>query len=1352
MLLDVLSTTSVLRPVLAILIVSLIVRVIRNKYGYGIDSIPGPFLASCSDLWRLYVVSRRHPHTVHQRLHRKYGELVRLGPNCVSVSDPEVIKTVYGINAGFNKSDFYIVQQPITKDGTSLEGIFSTTNEKYHAKLRKAVSSAYAMSTLVQFEPFVDSTTTVFLRELSNRFADRTGEAGICDFGTWLQYYAFDVIGELTYSRRLGFVEQGVDVSNIIHDNEKMLDYVSIVGQMPFLHWVFLKNPIRVLLSRLGLFDSSVPAVAFAKRCIDDRLHPRKHTTHTDGDDSATKKRDFLARFIEARQKDPNFMTNDRILALTTANMFAGSDTTAITLRAVFDNLLRKPHCLRRLLQELEEQHNRGNLKRGDGLVDWTEVHDLPYLSAVIKEALRFHPAAGLPLERIVPSGGTTVKGTYIPAGTIVGCSAWTLHQSSAIFGESPDQYRPERWIDVSKDKLAEMNNSLFSFGAGARTCIGRNISMLEMYKLVPAVLKKFELQLVEPAEPLRLHNAWFVKQRGMNRLLMDILYPSEHLTSTEASDAQSTPHKRACSECARKKTKCDMRRPVCSLCKRIGARCEYPQYQRRRTHRVRRSCHSHAESAAPVEEPAQCQYPIQISAQLEQSHLYTPPSMSSGDWLIPSGEIFLNVPSCQSRSLDEVMPNLPQASDSDGGQFGLTNELNGHEDSGHSNSLTFDPFASLNFLGNQDMSDMTDNRNPSATIHPLTPPNCRSGLTSLEISAETADHLLELYFEKVQPMLPLLHRPKILAEFLTRNPSDELRHQDLDFESALLLNSMFALSARFSERGQSRSCDPLLRGEQFAKAAQALYDSRQQDPDEPPLSMRYLQGFILVTFYRMTVRPSYQAWIGIGICSRLAHALSIHEVDRNTEPHQRPTAQDWVDREEKRRAWWIIYEMDNFASYISGRPFSIDSSRADVLLPISDAAWFECHPAPSGFISTKGVATAWRSLVDSGNQDAYAWFLISSYLCRIAQEEADKRHPTPAGLSIVQSAIQCFLLSLPPCLRLSRQGFRSHSFRDANWVGSIHLLIDSAQLTIALAVRKQDLLPQYGESYPRNQHRPSNGFPTTGPRASNSTTLTDLECYGQLSGKNRLHGMRVWSADDVHCVNPFMSVALVAPAAVHFAAGVAAAWEQDGTEEALSELEGAMIEMVLNRIAEYWGIGTFCRDLLQALKASDPMDVIRVLGLKVTWVKNIVLRSNALRSRAGIPACELNCRSLFKPASSSSMFSTPPEWRTCVKRAFREARARALVRNKALGADGRNELAISDDWLTMAEKRRAPYYGLTEGFNASTDSFVSVDQRHLESPRGLLQERGLEDLFSDHVLQVLALCWNRLDSWPDTG
>src|ERR1041384_929182 len=104
--------------------------------------------------------------------------------------------------------------------------MFNTTDERFHAKLRRAVSNAYAMSTLVNFEPLVDSTSTEFLKQLKQRYADRADASGVCDFGLWLQYYAFDVIGELTYSKRLGFVDGGVDVDHIIGNLEWLLNYV----------------------------------------------------------------------------------------------------------------------------------------------------------------------------------------------------------------------------------------------------------------------------------------------------------------------------------------------------------------------------------------------------------------------------------------------------------------------------------------------------------------------------------------------------------------------------------------------------------------------------------------------------------------------------------------------------------------------------------------------------------------------------------------------------------------------------------------------------------------------------------------------------------------------------------------------------------------------------------------------------------------------------------------------------------------------------------------------------------------------------------------------------------------------
>lgn len=208
-----------------------------------------------------------------------------------------------------------------------------------------------------------------------------------------------------------------------------------------------------------------------------------------------TKRKDFLSRFKEARLKDPDFISEKRVLSLTVANMFAGSDTTAITLRAVLYFLLRDPSKMEKLLEELDRESKAGHFSRDDALVLWEEARNLPYLGAVINEALRCHPAAGLPLERVVPAHGLSIAGHDLPAGTIVGCSAWVLHRDEEVFGPKATEFRPERWIDASPEQLSRMKNSLFSFGAGSRTCIGKNISLLEMFKLVPALLRTFEVR-----------------------------------------------------------------------------------------------------------------------------------------------------------------------------------------------------------------------------------------------------------------------------------------------------------------------------------------------------------------------------------------------------------------------------------------------------------------------------------------------------------------------------------------------------------------------------------------------------------------------------------------------------------------------------------------------------------------------------------------------------------------------------------------------------------------------------------------------------------------------------------------
>jgi cytochrome P450 len=131
------------------------------------------------------------------------------------------------------------VQQALAK-GVPLKTLFTSTDEAFHAKLRRAVNNAYTMSSLVQFEPLVDSAIEEFLAQLCTRFVDKSEGDRVLDFGEWLQYFAFDVICELTYSKRMGFITQGNDVEKIISDLQWVLDYAAIVRMI---HWCVRSLP-----------------------------------------------------------------------------------------------------------------------------------------------------------------------------------------------------------------------------------------------------------------------------------------------------------------------------------------------------------------------------------------------------------------------------------------------------------------------------------------------------------------------------------------------------------------------------------------------------------------------------------------------------------------------------------------------------------------------------------------------------------------------------------------------------------------------------------------------------------------------------------------------------------------------------------------------------------------------------------------------------------------------------------------------------------------------------------------------------------------------------------------------------
>ncbi|KAI0450404.1 cytochrome P450 [Xylaria acuta] len=490
-----------LRVAGALVLGYIIQRLLRSVLS-PLRSVPGPFLARCSDLWYAWHAKKGRWEVRNIELHRKHGAIVRYGPNRYSISDPEAMGTIYGHGTRFAKSSWYYAWAP--PDGWNL---FADRSIQRHANTRRQLQSTYSMTSLVSYEPYVDHCADIFEQRLSE-----ISEAGTAvDMGHWLQCYAFDVIGEITYGKRIGFLDQGADIQGIMHELESHLIYGVLIGIYARFHRATFAL-VSLLAGKKGAGREYV--VRLSKVSIAEEQEKRK--TGQAEDRELIGAEPFVSKFLAKHEQDPEKFTMEHVLAGCTANMAAGSDTTGITLSAILYFLLKHPKCLQELRKEISGFQERGLLSAPFG---FKETQQMPYLQAVIKETLRMHPATGLPLERVVPEGGATICGRFFPAGTIVGINSWVAHRSIETFGADADEFRPERWLINDADKLAAMNRQWIPFGVGSRTCLGRHISTLEISKLIPRIVCGFDFELTDESaeDSWSTRNYWFVKPHGFN-------------------------------------------------------------------------------------------------------------------------------------------------------------------------------------------------------------------------------------------------------------------------------------------------------------------------------------------------------------------------------------------------------------------------------------------------------------------------------------------------------------------------------------------------------------------------------------------------------------------------------------------------------------------------------------------------------------------------------------------------------------------------------------------------------------------------------------------------------------------
>ncbi|KNG49034.1 cytochrome p450 [Stemphylium lycopersici] len=415
----------------------LVVQYVLAYLRSPLKSIPGPFLAKFSNAWRfLNHYGQTHIET-QRKLHEQHGDVVRLGPNTVSVSDASLIKTIYNIRGTYLKN-------------------------------------------ALQIESIMDDDLRTLCAQLESRFIEDANKGKTCDIADWISFFAWDFLGDMTWSQRIGFMEQGMDVGDMLGTAERVMRYFSVVGQIPALDKWLGKNPKWPRF--LYKFDDFSVAAGFSVQRFMERMQ---------NPELGKGKKDFLNGFLEAKKEHPELVTDNEVIGYM---------------------IINSPASKARLVEELRS----ANLSFP---APYTSIEKLPYLDACIKEGLRMHPVIGHILERVVPNSGLTLpNGTIVPPGTIIGVNPWVIHYKEDIYGERPHEFRPERWMRAEKEdgaayeaRIRKMKDADMAFGGGNRVCIGKPLALVEVYKVVATVFGKYKIDLEHPSKEWDLNKQWFV-------------------------------------------------------------------------------------------------------------------------------------------------------------------------------------------------------------------------------------------------------------------------------------------------------------------------------------------------------------------------------------------------------------------------------------------------------------------------------------------------------------------------------------------------------------------------------------------------------------------------------------------------------------------------------------------------------------------------------------------------------------------------------------------------------------------------------------------------------------------------
>ncbi|PGH03869.1 hypothetical protein GX51_03857 [Blastomyces parvus] len=446
--------------------------VFYRLFFHPLAHIPGPPLAVATYLYEWYYDLYLGGQFIFKLkgLHKKYGPVVRINPDYVHIDDPDYFGEIYNQSNGRVDKPYRVAEA-----FGPYPAVIGTASHELHRIRRSPLNPYFSKKSVNDLFLVMCRPIMIICKRLDE--ACKTGET--INMKYIYAAVTLDIINDYCFARSPENVLKP-DFGRKSFDDVDSFAAISLLN----IHIPWLMRLSYSLPDRLNKFLA--PALA---DILDYRMDVSRQVENIrDGKDKSYENaghRTLIHELLESKLPASE-LKRDRIRDEAFNMVIVGSGTTAHTLRGTAYHIAANQTIRQRLYNELKEA-----IPDPSDPPSVQKLEQLPYLSAVVKEGLRLCNPVTHRIARQFPDKSFNCHGYFIPAGSILGMTAYLTHQNENIYPE-PTVFKPERWLEHGK----RLERYLVPFSGGPRACLGNNLALAELYLILALVFRQFDFDV----------------------------------------------------------------------------------------------------------------------------------------------------------------------------------------------------------------------------------------------------------------------------------------------------------------------------------------------------------------------------------------------------------------------------------------------------------------------------------------------------------------------------------------------------------------------------------------------------------------------------------------------------------------------------------------------------------------------------------------------------------------------------------------------------------------------------------------------------------------------------------------